>query len=55
MNFEKRNPPFPLGKPSEEDGLVDFNLLKENELVTIKGICTGYLMDVVLVKSEIVN
>lgn len=33
----------------------DFNLLKENELVTIKGICTGYLMDVVLVKSEIVN
>ena len=29
MNFEKRNPPFPLGKPSEEDGLVDFNLLKE--------------------------
>lgn len=33
----------------------DFNVLKENELVTIKGICTGYLMDVVLVKSEIVN
>jgi DNA/RNA endonuclease YhcR with UshA esterase domain len=33
----------------------DFNLLKENELVTVKGICTGYLMDVVLVKSEIVN
>lgn len=33
----------------------DFNLLKKSELVTIKGICTGYLMDVVLVKSEIVN
>ena len=33
----------------------NFKLLKENDLVTIKGICTGYLMDVVLVKSEIVN
>ncbi|EAQ41026.1 OB-fold putative lipoprotein [Polaribacter sp. MED152] len=33
----------------------NFKLLKKNDLVTIKGICTGYLMDVVLVKSEIVN
>mgnify|MGYP000398021914 CR=1 FL=1 len=33
----------------------NFKLLKENDLVTIKGICTGYLMDVVLIKSEIVN
>jgi len=37
------------------DATSNFRLLKENDLVTIKGICTGYLMDVVLVKSEIVN
>jgi hypothetical protein len=29
--------------------------LKEGETITIKGICTGYLMDVILVKSEIIN
>ncbi len=29
--------------------------LKQGENIKIKGICTGYLMDVVLVKSEIIN
>lgn len=29
--------------------------LKVGEQVTLKGICTGYLMDVILVKSEIIN
>lgn len=29
--------------------------LKEGQIVTVKGICTGYLMDVILVKSEIIN
>ncbi|KGL64149.1 OB-fold protein [Polaribacter sp. Hel1_85] len=29
------------------------NLLKEGQTITVKGICTGYLMDVILVKCEI--
>jgi len=29
--------------------------LKVGEIVIVKGICTGYLMDVILVKSEITN
>lgn len=29
--------------------------LKEGETITIKGICTGYLMDVILIKSEIIH
>ena len=29
--------------------------IKVGETITVKGICTGYLMDVVLVKSEIIN
>ncbi|WP_299045770.1 hypothetical protein [uncultured Polaribacter sp.] len=29
--------------------------LKQGQTITIKGICTGYLMDVILVKSEIIN
>ncbi|APZ47850.1 hypothetical protein BW723_16805 [Polaribacter reichenbachii] len=28
------------------------NTLKNGQIITVKGICTGYLMDVVLVKSE---
>ena len=28
---------------------------KPGEIVSIKGICTGFLMDVILVKSEIMN
>lgn len=30
-------------------------LLKEGQVITVKGICTGYLMDVILVKCEITN
>jgi hypothetical protein len=29
--------------------------LKVGQTVVLKGICTGYLMDVILVKSEIIN
>jgi DNA/RNA endonuclease YhcR with UshA esterase domain len=29
--------------------------LKMGQTITVKGICTGYLMDVILVKSEIIN
>lgn len=29
------------------------NTIKEGQIITVKGICTGYLMDVILVKSEI--
>lgn len=29
--------------------------LKVGQTITVKGICTGFLMDVVLVKSEIIN
>ena len=29
--------------------------LKEGQLIRIKGICTGFLMDVILVKCEIIN
>ncbi|MDD7913079.1 OB-fold protein [Polaribacter ponticola] len=31
------------------------NAIKEGDVVSVKGICTGYLMDVVLVKCEIIN
>jgi DNA/RNA endonuclease YhcR with UshA esterase domain len=31
------------------------NSLKEGQTVTLKGICTGFLMDVILVKCEITN
>ena len=31
------------------------NTLKVGQTITVKGICTGYLMDVVLVKSEFKN
>lgn len=31
------------------------NSLKEEQTVTLKGICTGFLMDVILVKCEIIN
>jgi len=30
------------------------NTLKEGQTITVKGICTGYLMDVILVKAEII-
>ncbi|PWG05450.1 OB-fold protein [Polaribacter aquimarinus] len=31
------------------------NTLKEEQVIKIKGICTGYLMDVILVKCVIIN
>jgi len=31
------------------------NALKEGQTINIKGICTGYLMDVILVKCELIN
>ncbi len=31
------------------------NTLKKNQIITIKGICTGYLMNAVLVRSVIIN
>jgi DNA/RNA endonuclease YhcR with UshA esterase domain len=31
------------------------NLLKVGQTIILKGICTGFLMDVILIKSEIVN
>ncbi len=29
--------------------------IKEGQILTLKGICTGFLMDVILVKCEIIN
>ena len=34
---------------------LKINDFKEGEVITIKGICTGYLMDVIVVKCEIIN
>jgi len=34
---------------------IDTNTLKKGQIITIKGICTGYLMNVVLVRSVIIN
>lgn len=31
------------------------NSIKVGQNITVKGICTGYLMDVILVKCEIIN
>lgn len=31
------------------------NTIKEGQTITVKGICTGYLMDVILVKCELIN
>ena len=38
--------------PEENKKLVN---LKEGQNISIKGICTGYLMDVILVKCVIIN
>lgn len=35
-----------------ENATKKINTLKTGQVITVKGICTGYLMDVVLVKSE---
>lgn len=31
------------------------NTLKKGQTISVKGICTGYLMDVILVKCEFIN
>jgi DNA/RNA endonuclease YhcR with UshA esterase domain len=33
----------------------EMSVLKEGQTIAVKGVCTGYLMDVILVKSEIIN
>lgn len=33
----------------------EMSALIEGQTITVKGICTGYLMDVILIKSEIIN
>ena len=38
-----------------EDTSQDIQTLSEGQRITLKGVCTGYLMDVILVKSEIIN
>ena len=38
-----------------EESTREIRTLNEGETITVKGICTGYLMDVILVKAEIVN
>ena len=35
-----------------ENATTKINSLTTGQIITVKGICTGYLMDVVLVKSE---
>jgi hypothetical protein len=37
------------------DATKEISALKEGQTITLKGICTGYLMDVILVKCEIIN
>jgi hypothetical protein len=43
-----------LGHLSDE-ATNNISTLKIGQTVTLKGICTGYLMDVILVKCEIIN
>lgn len=38
-----------------ENSSKSIQKLSVGNIITLKGICTGYLMDVVLVKSEILN
>jgi DNA/RNA endonuclease YhcR with UshA esterase domain len=38
-----------------EEATKEIGTLKQGQTITVKGICTGYLMDVILVKSEIIN
>ena len=37
------------------DATKNISSLKEGQTITLKGICTGYLMDVILVKCELIN
>jgi DNA/RNA endonuclease YhcR with UshA esterase domain len=38
-----------------QEGLKKMNSIKVGEIITIKGICKGFLMDVILVKCEIIS
>tara|TARA_R110001592_G_scaffold8129_4_gene45036 strand:+ start:417 stop:836 length:420 start_codon:yes stop_codon:yes gene_type:complete len=38
-----------------EEATKKISSLKVGKSIVLKGICTGYLMDVILVKSEIIN
>lgn len=38
-----------------DEATKEISLLKEGQSINLKGICTGYLMDVILVKCEIIN
>jgi len=38
-----------------DEATSKINLFKEGQVIMIKGICTGFLMDVILVKCEFVN
>ncbi|WP_158841827.1 OB-fold protein [Polaribacter sp. L3A8] len=38
-----------------EKGTKKMSLLKEGQSISIKGICTGYLLDVILVNGEVTN
>jgi DNA/RNA endonuclease YhcR with UshA esterase domain len=38
-----------------EEATKEMSVLIEGQTITVKGICTGYLMDVILIKSEIIN
>ena len=38
-----------------DEATKKLNLLKEGQAIIVKGICTGFLMDVILVKCEFVN
>jgi DNA/RNA endonuclease YhcR with UshA esterase domain len=38
-----------------KEGTKKISTLKENQTIVLKGICTGYLMDVILIKCELIN
>lgn len=38
-----------------EKATSELSAIQIGESITIKGICTGYLMDVILIKAEIIN
>lgn len=38
-----------------ENASQDILALSEGQRITLKGVCTGYLMDVILIKSEVIN
>ena len=38
-----------------EEATKEMSSLKVGQTISLKGICTGYLMDVILVKCEIIN